>query len=190
MGHSDPRDASYYPTPDFYRALDRLEKLFRQLARQVQRVSPQTLLVVHGYDRAVPQSEGIFLGRPMARQGLNALDRPKLCSAIVGFMVDRWNERLSGLAREFDHMRYVDLRGSIGAREWFDELHPRSPGARRLAARFAAVLGVRAPMVAAAKKEPRAAAPRRPAPARKATARPVRARKAPKRPARKAGRRS
>jgi hypothetical protein len=143
IDHSRPEDAAYYPTRSFYDALDLVEGLYRQLAQTVSRVSPGTKLVLHGYDCAIPQVAGAHLGQPMARQGLDPVHNAALCRAIIRFMIARLNERLDWVKRDFANVIHVNFMGTLRQNEWFDELHPREQGARKLADKMSAALGLR-----------------------------------------------
>ena len=142
IDHQHPSDAEYYPTQEFYDALDRIERLYRQLAKSVLKISPATRLILHGYDCAIPQGNGPFLGRAMERQGLDPVFKPDLCRAIIRFMVEKFNQRLDRLSREFSHVTHVNFVGTLGRNDWFDELHPRESGAVKLARKVALTLGL------------------------------------------------
>ena len=136
-----PEDASLYPTPFFFERVDGLMRIYTALLEQIQRISPGTVVLAHGYDYAVPRENGIFLGVHLARRGLHPLDRPELCNAIVRWLVDHFNKRLAGLEARHANLRYVDLRNTVREDEWFDqELHPSASAAERLAGKIAPVL--------------------------------------------------
>ena len=63
---------------------------------------------------------------------LNPEDRKK----IIIFLVDRFNNLLNGFAREHQHVRYVDNRGTIKINEWMDEIHPNNKGYKKIANNF------------------------------------------------------
>jgi lysophospholipase L1-like esterase len=138
--HDGPEFAAYYVREEFYANLDVVEGLYRTLIDVVRKASPGTVLVVHGYDYAIPKRDGQWLGRPMAIMGLHPVDRKEICRAIIRLMIDQFNARLAQLADEFSNVRYVKLVGTVKANEWFDELHAMEAATRRMATRLAGVL--------------------------------------------------
>jgi hypothetical protein len=67
---------------------------------------------------------------------------PQLQVAIVRVLVDRFNDLLKTLCRDFSpNATHVDCRGSVPAGLWYDELHPSSDGFKYVAAKFANYLG-------------------------------------------------
>lgn len=110
-------------------------------------------ILLHGYDRPVPDGRGVAGGWPLPgpwlrpgfhRKGHMFLSRN---TRTIGTLIDRFNDMLAGLTavQQFRHVRYVDLRGTLpnGAtfEEWWaNELHPTKKGFKAVADRFAAVL--------------------------------------------------
>ena len=111
-------------------------------------------IVVHGYDRPVPDGRGFGdawpipgLPGPWLRPGftLKGFTSDSGNKAIVADLIDRFNRMLKGVAAQFPHVRYVDLRGTLSSganyRDWWsDELHPTKQGFMAVAARFAAAI--------------------------------------------------
>ena len=108
-------------------------------------------IVVHGYDRPVPDGRGFAGGwgplpgpwlEPGFRQkGFLDLDET---TRIIGRMIDRFNAMLKTVVAlpAFAHVRYVDLRGTLSngpdyKRFWANELHPTRLGFEAVAQRFA-----------------------------------------------------
>jgi hypothetical protein len=139
--HTDPSQAAYYLTPEFDRILRNCDALYRFLAGQVRTVSPQTKLVVHGYDYVNPWPNGIFLGKRMQERGLEPHWHRDLCRAIIHLMIDRFNMVLKNLANFLPNFIYVDLRGTLRPNDFFDEIHPKSAKAELLARKIARALG-------------------------------------------------
>jgi lysophospholipase L1-like esterase len=122
-------------------------------------------VVVHGYDHAVPDGRGYLGGtwvlpgpwlEPGFRlKGYVPRDGRKRVAALgsnasaVRELIDRHNAMLAGLVRDLasqgvDHVRYVDLRGTLSNRlpkryleDWNDELHPTRAGFERVADKIA-----------------------------------------------------
>jgi len=110
-------------------------------------------ILVHGYGRAVPDGRGFlggwwFLPGPWLRPGFQHkgfLDQERNRETIA-VLIDRFNAMVEAVAAGFPHVRYVDLRDLLpngaGYRRWWkDELHPTQRGFRRIAGRFAQVIG-------------------------------------------------
>lgn len=111
-------------------------------------------IVLHGYDRPVPDGRG-FLFKPFPgpwlkpgfdQKGFTKQDLDAT-TAMMGGLIDQFNRMLRGVAglTGFEHVRYVDLRGTLsnaaGYRTWWaNELHPTAAGFSAVAARFAAVV--------------------------------------------------
>jgi hypothetical protein len=91
-------------------------------------------VVIHGYDYSFPDDD-VWLGKPMAMRGIKgaALQR-----SVVIELIDRVHTRLHALAQSFaatGKVAYVDVRGAVKTKpEWYDEIHPRSPGFKKVAA--------------------------------------------------------
>jgi lysophospholipase L1-like esterase len=122
-------------------------------------------VVVHGYDHAVPDGRGYLGGTwvlpgPWLEPGFRLKgyvpgDSRKKVAALgsnasaVRELIDRHNAMLAGLVRDLasqgvDHVRYVDLRGTLSNRlpkryleDWNDELHPTRAGFERVADKIA-----------------------------------------------------
>ena len=110
-------------------------------------------ILVHGYADAVPRNTakrflgivgvGPWLGRRMTTIGVPTATQRVIARTMVG----AFNTMLSDLADETNAkanaraaVRYLDLRGEIGADDFDDEIHLRTAARRRVAHRFAAEL--------------------------------------------------
>lgn len=110
-------------------------------------------ILVHGYADAVPRTTskrflgivgvGPWLGRRMTTIGVPAPAQREIARTMVG----AFNDMLSRLAAEANAkangraaVRYLDLRGEIGASDFDDEIHLKTAARRRVAQRFAAAL--------------------------------------------------
>jgi len=121
-------------------------------------------VVVHGYDHAIPDGRGYLGGAWLLpgpwlepgfrRKGYVPADTRRRASAlasnavVVRGLIDLYNGMLKRLVRDLaseglDHVRYVDLRGTLEARvpvayraDWNDELHPTRTGFAKVAARI------------------------------------------------------
>jgi hypothetical protein len=141
VDHDQPSDAPYYVKQDFYLNLEQIVLTYESLIRQIEIRTPHVIMIGHGYDYAIPQDDGPWLGSPMIRQGLYPSSRPKLCQGIIKVMIDAFNRKLKILGRQHSgNFCYADLRGTIKSNEWWDELHPLDAGARKTSAKIATAL--------------------------------------------------
>ncbi len=135
----DPNlSAAAHLLPSFDKLLDHAMSLYERVLRDVEAL-PGVITICHGYDRVIPHA-GKWLGTPMESRGI--MD-PDFQRAIVGRMIDDFNDRLRSLAVRFGgRVRHVDVRGTVGNTldDWYDELHPKSDGYGRVAGRFAEVI--------------------------------------------------
>jgi hypothetical protein len=140
VGHSKPSDAAYYLKPEFFWNLDRIiSNLETGLIQPMAARRANKKIIMHGYDYAIPRPNGPWLGGPMEYQGLHPTFNAALCRAIVRLMIDAFNSKLRGLASRYpDVFTYLDLRRTVGANEWYDELHGKDAAAKKIARKFAA----------------------------------------------------
>lgn len=107
---------------------------------------PGCTLVVHGYDYAIPSPRGVTITTPFGKLTLsgpwmwNVFEAKNVPPAhrpvIARWFLDRFNELLATLANEHAGFLYLDLRGTLGAGDWGDEIHPSAAGFRKVAERY------------------------------------------------------
>jgi lysophospholipase L1-like esterase len=129
--HPELKPADYLK-PSFERVLELAFSNYERILRDVHGAFPQVHVLVHGYDYAIP-NKGRWLGRPMERCQIN--DRA-LQAKIAEDMMDRFNRGLRRLVANLPHVTYVDVRNTVGAGRWYDELHPTDDGYGAVAAKF------------------------------------------------------
>jgi hypothetical protein len=112
-------------------------------------------ILTHGYDFPVPDGRGVlggwgplpgpWLEPGFRRKGFGGLNETK---AMAKELIQRFNTMLAGVVKlpEFKHVTYIDLRGTLptgaGYKDWWaNELHPTHKGWRKVAGKFAAVIG-------------------------------------------------
>ena len=100
-------------------------------------------IILHGYGYPIPTGDGVLGGlgplpgpwlRPgFIEKGFNDLTQN---TAMMRTLMDRFNAMLQGVANDFAHVRYVNLRGILPATKtlWANELHPK-PNGFKLAAK-------------------------------------------------------
>lgn len=137
----------------FARRLQQLELAYREILEMRDDVNPGCTIYTHGYDRAIPTGRGVRIGplrsgpwlRPFLEQ--RGITDPADQRALIGWMIDRFNDMLISLAATQTGVVHVDCRGTLGDGDWHNELHPSRAGFRAVAGRFAASLGARFPGV-------------------------------------------
>jgi hypothetical protein len=106
-------------------------------------------ILLHGYGHVVPDGDGVLGGwgplpGPWLRPGFIEKGFNNLAgnTELMRQLMDRFNVMLAGVAGEFPHVRYVDLRTVLPAtkRLWANELHPKEQGFRLAAEKFAELL--------------------------------------------------
>jgi hypothetical protein len=111
-------------------------------------------IIVHGYDRPVPDGRGFAGGWPFPgpwlRPGFHQkgfLDQNEN-RAIAGRLIDRFNAMIRSVSgdRRFPHVHYVDLRGTLPNVSsytdwWGNELHPTRKGFKAVAQKLANAIG-------------------------------------------------
>jgi hypothetical protein len=116
-------------------------KYFEHLIGEVQKASPDTYIITHGYGHTLPTGKGVgILGFNFAGPWLApAFAKKRIFDSsqrkdIVFKAIDKYNEMLFGLAKDFPKFRYIDLRGMIDpSTDWVNELHLHNSAFARVA---------------------------------------------------------
>ena len=102
-------------------------------------------IILHGYGYPIPDGDGVLGGwgplpgpwlRPgFIEKGFNSLAQN---TAMMAGLMDRFNTMVKGVAADFAHVRYVDLRSLLPATKtlWANELHPKENGFKLAAKEF------------------------------------------------------
>ncbi|HZR83267.1 MAG TPA: GDSL-type esterase/lipase family protein [Candidatus Binatia bacterium] len=116
-----------------------------------ERVGAALPILIHGYDRPVPDGRGFaggwgplpgpWLEPGFRTKGFQDLDET---TRIAGKLIDRFNAMLNDVAATpgFEHVHYIDLRSTLSNGPsyktwWANELHPTKRGFAAVAGRFA-----------------------------------------------------
>jgi len=100
-------------------------------------------ILLHGYGYPIPDGRGVLGGwgplpGPWLRPGFieKGFDNLAQNTDMMHTLMNRFNTMLQGVAADFTHVRYVDLRGVLPATKtlWANELHPEQ-NAFKLAAK-------------------------------------------------------
>jgi len=129
------RKATNYINEEGEQVLDDLRRLFFQVFDNLQKEFPKLPVITHGYDYAIPQ-KGSWLGAPMESIGI--VD-PVLKRLVMRNVMDRFNDMLQKLQKEFKNVHYVDCRNTMRTwASWHDELHPKNAGYKKVAKKMEA----------------------------------------------------
>lgn len=139
VGHTKPSDAPYYVKQAFYDNLKIvISNIETGLIQPMAARSAGKKIIMHGYDYVIPRPHGPWLGSAMEFNGLDPTFHAALCQAIIRVLIDAFNSRLKALASKYSNVFiHLDLRGTVGKNEWFDELHPKEVAAKKIATKFA-----------------------------------------------------
>lgn len=128
------------------RARDAYVWIIRTITDLCQKVLKQKVrIILHGYGYPVPDGDGVLGGwgplpgpwlRPgFIEKGFNNLSEN---TETMRLLMNRFNKMVEGVAAEFPHVRYVDLRSILPAMKtvWANELHPKEKGFKLAAKEF------------------------------------------------------
>lgn len=118
-----------------------IEKAYVKVLSDVEEAFPRDTfadlrVVIHGYDysptRGVPAGDPRrpiwardWTGEPLSQLGFPSNE---VASRVVGALIDRLNGLTERVCASFPRAVFADLRGSVGAGAWADELHPSNAG--------------------------------------------------------------
>jgi hypothetical protein len=106
-------------------------------------------ILLHGYGDVVPDGDGVLGGwgplpGPWLRPGFIEKGFNNLAANTESMkeLMKRFNKMLEGVAAQFSHVTYVDLRPVLPATKkwWANELHPKEQGFKLAAEKLAALL--------------------------------------------------
>jgi lysophospholipase L1-like esterase len=116
-----------------------LMSTMRQLLRRVRDRDRTLPILVHGYDylQVAAPARGQFLAPHFDAAQIEGAEERQ---ATLRYVVDRFNHHLRDATLDVEGVEYIDVRGSVRASEWFDEIHPNAHGFARIAAVIGEVL--------------------------------------------------
>jgi hypothetical protein len=94
-------------------------------------------IILHGYGYPIPDGDGVLGGwgplpGPWLRPGFieKGFDSLVQNTDMMHALIDRFNAMVQGVAADFTHVRYVNLRDVLPATKslWANELHPKANG--------------------------------------------------------------
>ncbi|MER9412889.1 SGNH/GDSL hydrolase family protein [Mesorhizobium sp. M0589] len=120
-------------------SMDTLRSGYQEIADDVRQLSSRrTTMLVNTYDYPIPRHNGVWLGKPLERRGYNLQADKVLIAKIMKHLIDAFYATLL----QVRHITVVDVRNTVKAGQWTDELHPKGKGAEAVAKKFMAAMGV------------------------------------------------
>ena len=109
---------------------ENMEKYYNKIFTSLSQVSeaPELNIICHGYDYIIPRENG-WIGPQLAGEGILEDEWKN----ITDDLIDMFNKRLSAIANSYKQVHYVDLRGQVGDKNWYDEIHPNDTGFAKVA---------------------------------------------------------
>ncbi len=134
------RALSQYLKPEFFGLVEGVLGRLERMVRAAREAKPDVKVVLHGYDYARPSGKGPWLKAPMVKLKIPAAKHRDIIKRIV----DSFYSRLTAVADELDQelaggageIVVLDLRSTVGASQWYDELHPSTDGFKQVRKRF------------------------------------------------------
>jgi hypothetical protein len=123
-----------------------VKRAYTRIIDEIWAIDPAIVIVTHGYGYAIPDGRAVF-NFPFGYRFIGPWLRPALVSknitnlsagkAIVKEIIDAFNAMLIGLQNSLKGpFHVVDLRNTIRARDWVNELHVSNEAYARCARVF------------------------------------------------------
>ncbi len=123
-----------------------VRKAFERIADEIWKIDSTIAIVTHGYGYAIPDGRAV-INFPFGYRFFGPWLRPALVSknitkindgkAIVKQIIDEFNTMLNGLQTSLPGpFRFVDLRNTVKASDWVNELHVSSESYGQCAVKF------------------------------------------------------
>lgn len=135
----DGKKAEDFLKMDVFREkLEALRNAYVMFFEKILALRPGVRIFIHGYDyvRSDPDTRTIKNGWANRYMIAKGMDDPKDRKVVISFLVDSFNDMLAGFDTKYDHVTYVNHRGTVGVDEWMDEIHPNNTGYGKVAANF------------------------------------------------------
>jgi hypothetical protein len=106
---------------------------YLSIVRKVSVWSPNTEILLQGYDFAIPRSGGKWMGVPLASLGYSLEN--DLPAKIIGVVVDQFYTLLTEVAQTSSRVHVMNNRNQLWG-HWHDELHPDKVAATKVANKY------------------------------------------------------
>ncbi len=124
----------------FFDRIKEIGVVYASIFDRVKNQDPKIQVIVHGYDYFTPGNDPRrgYLGRYMLKKNiLESADR----LALAHYIINVFNEMLTGVVALHDHVHYLDLRGTVTRADlWWDEIHPNSKGFQEVGNKFKSLI--------------------------------------------------
>ena len=118
--------------PRFNSALGIVKAGYEDLIQLRNQLSPNTHLVVHAYDFAIPDGRGICHLGPWLKPTFDLRGFPNRDSAfkVIKLMLQQLAEMLKTLEQKTDKLTFINGQGTLSPKpsSWHNELHPNRAG--------------------------------------------------------------
>jgi N-acetyl-anhydromuramyl-L-alanine amidase AmpD len=122
-------------------AMDDLMNIYSALLKNLETEQPHLQVIIHGYDYPVKLNDAKkgWLGRYMIE---NKIDREADRRAIIRYIMDTFNSKLSETVKPFKNVRYLNVRNTVRydvadkVDQWYDEIHPNGDGFQLVSMKF------------------------------------------------------
>ena len=120
----------------------------------IETIGPHAPVIAHGYDFIIPSDrpakyDGVSVSGPWVWPELARNEITDAMMVEIGRVMINWfNDLLARLEMKYADRGYfghVDLRGTLGANQWENEIHPTKTGFERVAAAFTAQMDAKLP---------------------------------------------
>ena len=124
----------------FQSALDLVQAGYEDLILLRDSLSPDTHLIFHAYDFAIPDGRGICFMGPWMKPTFDVRNFKTRApaTAVVKEMLQQFAKMLKKLERTHKNVTFIDTQGTLAAstRSWHNELHPSKSGFKKFAKLF------------------------------------------------------
>ncbi len=128
--------------PRFEAALAIVKAGYEDLIKIRDDYSPNTYLVFHGYDFAIPDGRGVCFYGPWLKPTFMHRKFPenlKIATGVVEVMLRQFAQVLTDIAAKNEGVTFINTQGTLNrdTTSWHNELHPSAEGFDRFAELFA-----------------------------------------------------
>lgn len=99
--------------------------------------SPKTKIYLNAYDFAPANGEGVCGLGPWLKPSLTHRKVPRrLQNEVVKLLLQKYEQRLRRHAKKSRNARVIHTQGTLTAKEWANEIHPKNSGFKKIAQPF------------------------------------------------------